>query len=1139
MFRYRPHSKPVFLLFLLVITTVPQLLLAGETVKIGVLATRGKQQCLASWSPTARYLSETITGYDFTIVPLGHDEVIPAVRDKGVDFLLVNPLIYVELEQEFGVSRIATLVELRGGQSFSRYGGVIFSRRADNTVSTLNDLHGKTFIGVDEKSLGGWLMALREMHAQGIDPDRDLAATRFAATHDEVVRSVLNGSVNVGTVRTGILEQMAAEGKISLDDIAVVPPPGGAASAISSLLSTREYPAWPMARTQDTAEELAEKVEIALVQMAPDTEAAKAGGYHGWTIPLNYQPVRELMAELRIGPYSELDRVTLSQLVRTYGPWLLVALIFFVTHTAFTLLVVKLNRRLRIVHSSLSQELEMHKKLDKELEKAKEQAEAATRAKSEFLANMSHEIRTPMNGIIAATDLALAEELSPEVEHYLRIVQNSSSTLLGIINDILDFSKIEAGQLHLRERVFRLDETFDQVMDVFVNQTAEKGIELLVDVDRDTPRLLLGDSLRLQQILTNLISNAIKFTPSGGVILISVHDSSATVKGLAGDQVQLTFSVKDTGTGISPDYLDSLFEPFSQGDSSSTRKYEGTGLGLSICRKFVTMMHGTIEVESVLGEGATFTFTVHLTKAGDTPMRSLDVPADISGLNVLVVDDCQDSRLIMARMLDSLAFQVETASSGNEALERLGPSKERQPSVDLVLMDWQMEGTDGIETTRRIRHDLGLKIPIIMMTAFARELSRSEAEEAGANGFLAKPIFQSTLFDAIMDAFGREGSTKEGDRLDFTTRASIYKKHLRGARLLVAEDNLTNQQVARAVLEGAGIHVTIAANGRDAVEQVAAGEFDGVLMDVQMPKMNGYDATRAIRKMERKKTLPIIAMTAHAMKGDEERCLEAGMDGYVAKPINQDRLFYTLWHHLRKTRNRPGWLQTDAVPPDHAVQVVDQRESETVLNGLPTPQGPPAIPGIDLERILAATGIDWPTMRDILAGFYIDNRDTVHALQTAQNARDIKAIGRIAHSLKGSSGNIGASALHKASLGLEQGCAGRVDPDMLIEMSQRLQNELEQLLALLEPLTVHGDKTIASPDKETTDPAPLFTKLRQAIDIADPEAVSDLTGRLQAADTGHISAQLLDSLHHQLSRYDYEEAGATIDHILSQLEKEP
>ena len=1096
---------------------------AEETpIKIGVLATRGAEQCLKTWGATADYLTEHIPGKTFVIVPLAHDRIAPSVRRAEIDFLLTNSSFYVEMEQQYGINRITTLKELRLGRAYSQYGSVIFSRAERSDVKSLADLEGKSFMAVSDGSLGGWQMAWRELKENGIDPYRDFKSLFFGETHDNVVYAVRDGVVDAGTVRTNTLEEMSAEGKINLADFFVFPRLHNPERQTPYLCTTREYPDWPMAKVKETSDDLAEKVAVALLQMRADSPAALAAGCAGWTIPLNYQPVMELMMALKLGPYKDLGKITVADILRNYGPWLLVAFVFFCSHLAFTGLVMKLNRRIRASHYSLMEEIEMHKKLDRELEQAKHLAEAATLAKSRFLANMSHEIRTPMNGIIAATDLALAEDLSTEVEHYLHIVQNSSYALLGIINDILDFSKIEAGQLELKERIFRLDEMFDRVMDVFVNQAAEKDIEMLVDIDGDTPRILLGDSLRLQQILTNLIGNAIKFTGTGGIILISVGRGDST-DDLDDKQVFLQFSIKDTGTGIAPEYLPLLFEPFTQGDSSSTRKYEGTGLGLSICKKFVSMMHGTIGVSTELGKGSTFTFSIRLEIAGETPASRFVFPPDLLGLNVLVVDDCRDSRAIMEKMLTSFGFKVESVSSGKEAIVRLQNSSEEIIPVHLVLMDWKMVEMDGIEASRQIREELGLSMPIIMMTAFAREVHRSTAERVGTNGFLTKPIFQSTLFDAIMDAFGKAGPQKSGGKMSFTTRASMYKKQLQGCKILVAEDNLTNQEVAKAILKGAGIIVTIVNNGEEAVARVAEESFDAILMDIQMPKMNGYMATKEIRSLPGCEALPIIAMTAHALKGDEEKCLEAGMDGYVSKPINQDRLFYTLWRRLLHRKR----VTEGAAFTEHNDRLPMQQEPDAVDAELPL-----RIPGIDVGSVLRATGLNWKTFQDVLNGFYQDNRKTVATIQQAIDTDDRDALQHLAHSLKGSAGNIGAGELREAADALERGCIGYLSANDIAGLGRNLQQEIGRLLTVLQEMEV------GSPEVDEKGPSTatgeeviaLLTTLAEAIDRADPEEIRKITSKvLQQLPGMHIVDQMvLNALEAETLRYDYDQALTTI-----------
>jgi two-component system, sensor histidine kinase and response regulator len=1103
-------------------------LAAPEPIRIGVLAIRGPEQCLKSWDPTARYLSERISGTNFAIIPLAHDQVAEVVRRGDIDFLLSNSSIYVELEQRYGINRIATLKESRLGRTYSRYGGVIFRRQERSDLKTLADLRGRTFMAVSEDSLGGWRMAWRELKEQGIDPHRHFPSLTFGDTHDKVVYAVRDGLVDAGTVRTNTLEELAAEGQINLTDFHVFPRPGEIRGTAPYLCSTREYPTWPMAKVAGTPDELAEKVAIALLQMQADSPAALAAGCAGWTIPLNYQPVQELLMALRLGPYQDLGKITVADLLRNYGPWLLVVLVFFCSHLVFTVLIMRLNRRIKASHLSLSAEIEMHKKLDRELEQAKQQAEAATLAKSRFLANMSHEIRTPMNGIIAATDLALAEKLPPEVEHYLHIVQNSSYSLLGIINDILDFSKIEAGQLELKERLFRLDEMFDRVMDVFVNQAAEKDIELLLDIDPTTPRFLRGDSLRLQQVLTNLIGNSIKFTGPGGVILVGVGLDEQS-KDLEIPQALLRFTVKDTGAGIAPEYLPLLFEPFTQGDSSSTRKYEGTGLGLSICKRFVTMMHGDIGVETALGKGSTFTFTVRLEKVKDQNGLRYVFPPDLHGISVLVVDDCRDSRDIMKKMLVSLGFRVETLASGGEALQRLVTSSSPSGDVDLILIDWKMAELDGIETSRLIREELGLTMPIIMMTAFAREVHRSTAERVGINGFLTKPIFQSTLFDAIMDAFGKARSGQGRGKVSLTTRASIYKKQLRGCRILVVDDNPTNQEVALAILKGAGIIAATAANGLEAVERVAAETFDAVLMDVQMPKMNGLEATRLIRALPGGRTLPIIAMTAHALKGDEERCLEAGMNGYVAKPINQDRLFATLWRNLTALRH------DDPGNGDHQYRWEHDRDDRHII----TPADAPVLDGIDIGSVLQATGLTWTTLQDILEGFRRDNRATAAAVHHARESGDVDGLRHLAHSLKGSAGNIGAGELREAAAALEEACSTAA-PDDVARLAAILAEELERLLGVLEGMAPINQPRLHPAPSDPSETADLLTRLAEAIDRADPEEIGTFVTRLQDRfDTVSDSTRAaLANLLAETARYDYDQARQTLTAILRTIKEQ-
>lgn len=1113
-------------------------------LRIGVLAVRGEQQCLESWSPTADYLSRQI-GRRFVIVPLPHDKIAPSVQRGEVDFILANSAFYVELEHWYQASRIVTLKERRSNGVYSRYGGVIFCRRDRKDIRTLQDLKGRSFMAVSESSLGGWLMAWREFKENGIDPYTDFKKLKFNETHDQVVYAVRDRLIDAGTVRTNTLEALSEEGKIDLSDYYVFPRLHDREFKTPYLCTTREYPEWPMARVKHTSESLAESVAVALLQMPSDSLAARASSSAGWTIPLNYQSVHDCLKVLNVGPYKDLGKITFRDVLRSYGYWIVFACTLFCIMVAFTGMILKLNRRIKSSNVRLKVEIDLRKQKDLELEQAKNLAESATRAKSEFLANMSHEIRTPMNGVIAATDLALGEDVSPEIERYLKIIQSSAYSLLGIINDILDFSKIEAGKFELKERLFRLNEVFDQVMEMFVNKGAEKGIELLVDIDPDTPGELKGDPLRLQQILTNLISNSIKFTESGGVVLVDVRMDREAMDGSADEEVVLAFSVKDTGSGIAPEYINLLFEPFTQADTSSTRKYEGTGLGLSICKQLVTMMGGDIGVESELGVGSTFFFTVHLSQPSARPVSRLVVPSDIQGFNVLVVDDLADSRLIMRKMLESLGFRVETFDSGVAALNRLQDSLMQSRPIELIMMDWKMPIMDGIEVSRKIRQELNLAIPIIIMTAFGREEERIEAEKAGVNGFLIKPIYPSTLFDAIMDGFGKQGARAGDRKRHFTTRASIYRQHLRGARILVAEDNPTNQQVAQAILERAGIRVTMVNNGEKAVDAMQNQPFDAILMDIQMPRMNGYDATRLIRELPEGHSIPIIAMTAHAMKGDEEKCLEAGMDGYISKPVNQDRLFHTLWRLMRLRQGTMKWGDPEEddlseEPAGESGEIVRghrpdlPRESIRGGNTLPD-----RLPGINIQQVRDTMDIDDQTLTAIMRGFLGDNLEIVQQMGEALTCHDLEPLRHLAHSLKGSAANIGASELSMAAHSLEKRCCDELSANAdrsglkeLINMVDRALNEVVISIRSLDNPQVSDDTPQVS-SESTLEFDSLLEQLREAIDYADPEEIMKIMPavRQDGARWNRIDPAQLKRLEEQIKRYDYDQALETIGKI--------
>ena len=1093
-------------------------LATDDPVKIGILAKRGPEQCLKKWSPTAEYLSAGIPGKSFEIIPLDHEKIYPSVEKGEIDFILANSSFYVELEYRYGANRIATLKNRCLDSFYTRYWGAIFWRVDRKDMRHLNDLKGKTFMAVAEGSLGGWRMAWRELKERGIDPYRDFKDLKFDVPQDTVVYAVRDGVVDAGTVRADTLIRMDAEGKIDLRNFYVVHEHNQDMMYCPPFPhSTRGYPEWPMAKLKHTPNELAEKVAIALIQMSSDLPAAIAGKCGGWTIPMNYQSVHECLKYLRVGPYKDLYKITLKDVIKNYWYILAISSVVFFIMTGFIFKILRLNRTIKADHIKIKAEIDERYHVEKELIEAKKAAETATRTKSAFLANMSHEIRTPMNGVIAAADLVLNEDLPPKVKHYLEIIQSSAYSLLEIINDILDFSKIEADKLDLELRPFVIDNVLDRISEMFLDKIFEKSIELLVDIDIDTPKNLIGDSLRLQQIIKNLVDNSIKFSRKGGVILVGIKTAQKMP-----DSVTLSFFVKDTGIGIDPEYIPDLFKRFSQADMSAKRKYAGTGLGLSICKRLVEMMGGRIWVESESGKGSTFFFTARFRRPAKEMPRKLVPPPDIRGIKALVVDDCPDSRIIIQKMLKSFGFPVESVSSGKEALHVLEENRTSEEPFKLVIIDWMMPEMDGIEVSKRIRKDLKLTVAIVMMTAFGRETDKIMAKQEEINAFLNKPIAQSTLFNAIMDVFGKKAYGKERIKKQITTQASIYKKRLKGVRILVAEDNLTNQEIAKAILEGAGIVVEIANNGEEAVEAVKKGHFDAVLMDIQMPKMDGYEATKAIRQDPEVKSIPIIAMTAHAMKGDEEMCLDCGMDAYISKPIRQGRLFSTLCKAIKPEENqkRPEPLRQDKDVDDRTVK-------SDIL--------PPKLPGINIQNALNALKIDSDVFKRILMGFLQNNKDTISNIRDAFVTRDWESLAHMSHSLKGSAGNIGAEELHEAALNLETASrkGEKYPPDS--ELIDKIESALNQVLQSLQSL-VETPKAQPSKAKQTPLEAERFlsmlNQLADALDFADPEEINMHFNGLKE----HLDRSMFQQLEIQINNYDYDKALKSVKEIVKKIE---
>jgi signal transduction histidine kinase/DNA-binding response OmpR family regulator/HPt (histidine-containing phosphotransfer) domain-containing protein len=961
-----------------------------DVIQIGVLINQTSNNVNDQWDDMADYLSADIPNHTFEIVGIPFDDISSAVANEEIDFILANPGIYVTLEVEYGVNRIATIKRDYNGIETVSFGSVLFTTK-DTGITTMEDLDDIKFGALDEHAFAGYQAILKEFQDYGINPDTDFASIGFAGSHDAVVDGVMNRTFDVGVVRTGFLEQLDATGDIDLDDIVVINRLG---DVPMYLISSRLYPEWPMAKLDHISNTLGNQVADALMELESDHPAAIAAGITGFSIPQNYQDVHTTLRLLRLEPYEDYGTISFQNIIYQNRYFLVVIIAFLFIIVNFTFWVSHTRNDLV--------------KMTKKAMKMEHIAKQASEAKGEFLANMSHEIRTPMSAVIGLSTLLDSTDLSPRQREYNNRLKSSAENLLGIINNILDYSKIEAKQMRIEAIEFDLNSVLYNLSNVVTMKANQKNIEFLFNMPPDLPKAYIGDPFRLGQVLINIVTNAIKFTEQGQVVLMI---RPVVVK----SEFRLSFVIKDSGIGMSRKQIEEITKPFTQADTSFTRKYGGTGLGLTITSQLIRIMGGTLHISSEEGVGSTFSFAIPLKPLeNQEPERA--IPKQMRNLSILILDDNVVALNILEEICDSLEFVPFKAHTTADAIALLESGK-CDPSV--VLIDYKMNDKNGIEIARELQ-EKGLitdaKI-LLMISIYDHDSIVEEANQIGIYDFLDKPVNPSLFFDTIISIFNKK-EPKQKQKTIGSGKVDLVKP---GTKIILAEDNPINQQIINELLTKEGFDVTIANNGQEVLNLLKKGglNYQLILMDIQMPIMNGRDATIAIRKSRAKwRNIPIVAMTAHALEIERKKSLEAGMNDFLTKPVEIKTLFSVLSKYV------------DIV----TISVPNEDNSSIELDFLDTEQG--------IKNMFGDTSL----YLEILYTFYSDYKNFSTGLNVLMQEEDEEDIIIEIHTIKGLAKTIGAIDLFDHAEALEMKLrSGNFDYDALHAFIEDFKFVLDKL----------------------------------------------------------------------------------------------